>query len=261
MLKVFICEDNQKQRENLERIIKNYLMIEDLHMDFVMSTGEPQDILKFLAENPQTVGLYFLDIDLKKEMSGVVLASKIREIDVAGNIVFITSHGELVYLTFMYQVGALDYIVKCVNSEELKVRIIKNIKIAHERYLKISEIPQKNYYLKIKAAGKEYVIPLTEVMFLTTTHTPHKLALHTYNSRLEFIGSMKEIANHTPAFIRAHQSYVINIFNIKSVNRASREIEMKNGEICLISARGLKELAQQIETMGNSEKLKKQIRF
>jgi len=247
MLKLFICEDNQNQREVLEKIVKNYIMIENLDMDFSMSTDNPQDILDYLQKKPETVGLYLLDIDLNKEMSGIVLGSKIREIDAAGSIVFITFYGELVYLTFMHKVGALDYIVKCVDSEELKEKVIKNIKIAYARYLNISEKPRRAHNFKVKIAGKEHIIPFSEIMFLTTTNTPHKLALHMNNSQLEFIGSMKELNRKTSSFIRVHQSYVVNIDNIKSVNRKAREIEMMNGEKCLISARGLKELGQLIE--------------
>jgi len=255
MLKIFICEDNQKQREVLEKVIKNYIMIENLDMEFSMSTDNPQDILDYLQEKPETIGLYFLDVDLNKEMSGIVLGSKIREIDAAGSIVFITFHGELVYLTFMHKVGALDYIVKCIDSEELKGKVVKNIKIAYERYLNISEKPRRTRNFKVKIAGKEYIIPLSEIMFLTTTNTPHKLALHMSNGRLEFIGSMKELTRDILTFVRVHQSYVINIDNIKSVNRRAREIEMMNDEKCLISARGLKELAQMVKLMENGQGL------
>lgn len=41
-------------------------MIENLDMDVSLSTGNPEDILSYL-DNNSVSGLYFLDIDLKKQ--------------------------------------------------------------------------------------------------------------------------------------------------------------------------------------------------
>ncbi len=34
-MKIFICEDDPKQRENMVTIIKNYIMIEEKPMSFI----------------------------------------------------------------------------------------------------------------------------------------------------------------------------------------------------------------------------------
>ena len=63
------------------------------------------------------IGCYFLDIQLEADMNGIKLGSEIRKHDPVGNIIFVTSHSELTYLTFVYKVAAMDFIFKDDPSE------------------------------------------------------------------------------------------------------------------------------------------------
>jgi len=111
VLKIFICEDNKVQREKFENIIENIIIIENYDMDLQLSTEDPFEIINYLKSN-NTSGLYFLDVDLHSDINGIQLAEKIREYDPRGFIVFITTHAEMSYLTFLYKVEAMDYIIK-----------------------------------------------------------------------------------------------------------------------------------------------------
>lgn len=119
MLSVFVCEDDKIQREKLEKIIRNVIMIEELEMEFTLSTGDIKELLE-LVKKLEPIGLYFLDVDLQQELNGIELASEIRKYDTFGKIVFLTSHTELMPLAFQYRVEALDYIIK---SEEEAMRL------------------------------------------------------------------------------------------------------------------------------------------
>ncbi|MFR8960479.1 MAG: response regulator, partial [Enterococcus faecalis] len=132
MISIIICEDDWRQRQMLETYVKNYIMMESLDMELVFSTGNPLEVLEFVKSQSRIIGLYFLDVDLQHEMSGLTLAAKIRDYDNLGKIVFVTTHGELSYLTFTYKVEALDYIIKD-NKEHLQQKICENIQLAHER--------------------------------------------------------------------------------------------------------------------------------
>jgi len=245
VLHIFICEDSQAQREKLEKTIKNYILIEDLDIELALSTDNPQDILDYLGKHPETIGLYFLDIDLQREMTGIVLASKIREIDLSGKIVFITAHGELMYLTFFHQLEALDYIVKSQDFADIKRRVITCIRVGYKRY--VSEKNHTENFFKMKIGSKTRMIPFSDIMFFTTSTKPHKLVLHLKSSQLGFMSSMKEIEEYSSEFVRIHTSYIVNIANIAMVDRGGRALIMKNGEKCLISVRGLKELDKVLE--------------
>ncbi|GGO06589.1 LytR/AlgR family response regulator transcription factor [Saccharibacillus kuerlensis] len=239
MLSVFICEDDSKQRERLEKIVADHIMIEALDMELVHTTGDPTSVLDYLDRHPKTTGLYFLDVDLKHEMSGIALASEIRERDNSGKIVFVTTHGELSYLTFIYKVEAMDYIIKD-RSDEIERKVRECMVVACKRHLIDGGAQPRRF--KIKVGEKTRSIDYQDIMFFESSSVPHKIILHMDNSQLEFYGSIKELEELGGSFYRCHKSYVVNKNNIKSIDRVKREIEMVNEEICLVSVRALKGL-------------------
>ena len=111
MIKIFICEDNKNQQEKFKDIISNIIIIENYDMEIELVTENPYEVLEHIKENT-TSGLYFLDVDLHSKINGIQLAEKIRKYDPRGFIVFVTTHAEMSYLTFMYKVEAMDYIIK-----------------------------------------------------------------------------------------------------------------------------------------------------
>ena len=99
-MKIFVCEDDQRQREHMVSIIKNYIMIEEKPMELALATNDPYEVLE-QSKELNDIGCYFLDIQLEADMNGIKLASEIRKHDPVGNIIFVTSHSELTYLTFV----------------------------------------------------------------------------------------------------------------------------------------------------------------
>lgn len=239
MLSIFICEDNDIQRSNIEAIIKNYIMIEEFDMELTLSTSNPYDIINFLDENPRVRGIYFLDVDLGYDINGIQLGSQIREKDIDGKIIFITTHSELLILTFTYKVEAMDYILKD-DTDIIKKRIYEALKQAQKHYHTETMI-EKNR-IKLKVGSQIRIFPTEDVVFIETSPIPHKLTLHLTSSTLNFYGKINEMTALSPVMFRSHKSYIINIENIKSIDKTNREITMNNGETCLLSVRQLKKL-------------------
>ena len=235
MLQLFVCEDNLKQREKLEKIIKNYIMIEDLDINIALSTDNPDEILDFVQEKSVISGLYFLDIDLNHEMNGIELAVKLRMIDPTGKIVFITTHGELAFLTFQHKVEALDYMIKEATLDEMKSKIAHCIQISYNRQLSRKEVKQQHFIIKI--ADKTNVIPLDKIMFFETSTTRNRIVLYLDDGELQFKGTMKEIENYNPTFVRVHHAIVANKQNIEHIDNKKMEIKFVNGQKCMVSVR------------------------
>lgn len=242
MQSLFVCEDDPRQREILERIVRNYIMIENLDIALVLSTDNPLTILDFLNTSLNAPGIYILDVDLHHELNGISLASKIRQMDPMGKIIFVTTHGELSYLTFMYKVEALDYILKD-QPEHLQNRVQECIQIAHQRYLE-EDTPKKSF--KITTGDWVRMIPFDDIMFFESAATPHKLTLHMLHGQLEFYDSIKQVAELGFPFIRCHKSFVVNILNITEVDKGTKTISMVNGESCPMSVRAMKGVLEKL---------------
>ena len=87
MLDIFVCEDNAVQRQTIVQTIQNAVLIEELDMRIVLDTEDPHVLLEELKSS-QNTGIYFLDIDLGRNMNGMKLARQIRLFDPRGFIIF-----------------------------------------------------------------------------------------------------------------------------------------------------------------------------
>lgn len=239
MLGIFICEDDSIQRKKLERVIQRYVLIEELDMRVQLSTGDPFELLDYLEEQPKKAGVYFLDVDLGAAINGIQLGAKIRNLCIDGKIIFITTHSELLPLTFKYKVEAMDYILKD-QPEEMEERVKGALEQAHRHYT--SERKTSDQRIRIDVGNQVRFFELSEVLFFETSPNSHKLILHLTNGSLEFYGRLNEIEELSEVFLRVHKSFVVNQEQIVHVDRKQRVITFTNGETCFASIRQIKQL-------------------
>ena len=121
MLDIYICEDNKKQLSLFTGYIRDALLIENLDMQIVLASSDPDEILEGMKAS-SNMGVFFLDIDLKSRINGLTLAQEIRKLQPRCFIIFITSHSEMGFLTFQYKVEPLDFIIKS-STEDIKRKI------------------------------------------------------------------------------------------------------------------------------------------
>lgn len=237
MLKIFICEDNNDQRNKFTKLINDIILIEDFDMEVALSTINPTEIIAYLKNN-EISGLYFLDVDLKCDMNGINLAEQIREYDPRGFIVFVTTHAEMSYLTFLYKVEAMDYIIKD-NYNNIKERIHQCILNANTKYT--SKATDNKKIFSIKSHDKIITIEFNKILFFETSNVIHKIVIHAEDRQVEFYAKMKDIEDKLDSrFCRCHRSYIVNKENIKEIDKTNRIIYMINNEECLVSTRGMK---------------------
>lgn len=243
MIDVYICEDIKEQRDILAHYVKAAILIQEYDMKLRISTDKPKELIEQLKQSKNT-GLYFLDIDLKSNKNGIVLAKEIREYDPRGFIVFITSHSEMSFITFQYKVEALDFILKD-DPHQLQHRICECIENVNRKYMKISRGGGKT--ITITRGGRKLTLAYDDIMFFETSVNEHKLVVHTKNKSMEFFGKMKDIEDEVGTdFIRCHRAYLVNKNNVKEVLYADKVIIMKNEAECPISHRMFGHVRSQI---------------
>ena len=94
------------------------LSAESLKVD-LKAIRSPLDSLLFLSENP--VDLVFMDI-IMREMDGLTLLKKMRDLNAHENtaVVIVTSKDYAQDRSTAKQLGALDYLVKPLRSQEIR---------------------------------------------------------------------------------------------------------------------------------------------
>lgn len=242
MIDVYICEDDMKQLDALKKYIQNFIIIEELDMKLVLATNDPHAVLERI-QNTENTGLFFLDIDLKSDMDGLVLAQKIRRHDPRCFIVFITSHSEMSFLTFQYKVEALDFIIKD-QPEQIKPKLQDCLLNVMEKYHSSRNKMNKTFIITL--GDHVTTVELDKILYFETTSNIHRIALYAENRRIEFTSQLKEVEKQLDhRFYRCHRSCIINKEQIKEVDFTNSVIYMKNGDTCPLAVRmkkGLKKM-------------------
>ena len=244
MLAIFIIEDNEQQRENMEEAIKLQIEKDELLAEIKVSTGDPYECLNYLEENPNIRGLYFIDIDLKRELDGIGLGKMIKEKDPNGRIVIVTTKGAMAFFTFTYKLEVLDYIVK-ESAEEVLSKMKRCVKIAYDRYLKADS--NKKPKLELKVGANVRRVAMDEVCFIEPSTKEHNLLLHTLTGTIEFRGRIQAIEECNPNLVRVHRAYLVNMDNVTLFDEKLKKLEMANGEFCDVAVRKMREVKKIIE--------------
>jgi two-component system, LytTR family, response regulator AgrA len=247
VLNILIYENCDAEGWKIEDIIKNYLECSAFHQcSILLSTSEPDEILKYAGMYLNEKNIYFIDIDLTNNISGLELARRIRDYDIESYIILITNHSELSMQVFEYKLRALDYILKgeyaimaariegCISSAYFECRSL------------IQKSMKRTKLLQFKCGIRYYSIPISEIVFVETCPDKHKVIVHTKTQSIDYYTSIKEIMSQLDncIFYRCHRSYVVNIQEIVEVNRSEGYVLTSCGRRCLLSRNAFKALVE-----------------
>lgn len=225
-MRVAICDDEQTQRELITKYLNEWAKLRNVDMSITAFSDGSK--LLFAWEEDKAYDLLVLDIEMG-ESNGVELAKKIRESDELVPILFITGYEQ--YMEQGYEVAALHYLVKPVNTDKLftvldRLRNAKpEIKLLFQTADVVISLPASRIWY-IEASGHYCVLYTQEECYeLRQSIT----ALEKYlNERLE----------ESSPFIKCHRSYIVNLQHIASI--VKNELIMDNGKRLPISRYSLK---------------------
>lgn len=200
-MKIVICEDNKPEQKQLEKSIKNWADASEVNIDILCYCSAEE----FLFAWPDTiVDVIFIDIKMK-EMTGLKLAEKIREVDKNLLIVFITNH--LQYSTKGYDVNALHFLVKPVSTDKLFSVLDKAYNIWSSSEKDIIIVTNDSVQVKLHC-GDIYYVKMNS----------HTAELHMKKQIFEIRTTAEEMTKLLPYyFVRSHRSYIVNLFKADCV--------------------------------------------
>lgn len=164
--------------------------------------------------------LILLDINIKGEMNGIEVASKIKELGQTP-FIFITSYFDEDTLKLVEQVSPTAYIVKPFRSEE----VLMNVRLALKKSFKKPVPAQVKAKIFVREAGFLKPVKSEEIMFAKGEDNYTKLMMF---DRKEFTIShtLKLVEEKLPrdTFCRVHKSYIINLDFIEMIEGNSLQI-------------------------------------
>ena len=114
--KILIADDFQLLREDLTELINN-----QRDMEVVGTASSGKEIVN-LARNTE-YDLILMDIEMETMNAGILATQEIRETDPEAGIIFLTAHETREMIVTAMGAGALDYIVKGCEDEEILYHI------------------------------------------------------------------------------------------------------------------------------------------
>lgn len=112
MLPIYVCDDNKELLKQIEAHIKTYIQFKNENIDLSIYTYSDAYKFQRVIDTIDSTGIYFLDIQLDKDISGLDLADEIRKKDPFGFIIFVSTFEEYIPQTFSKKLSAMDFIVK-----------------------------------------------------------------------------------------------------------------------------------------------------
>lgn len=243
MIPIYICDDEPLLIKQIEQLVTDQIMIAAYDMGPINTFTSPEQLLTSIEKNCKR-GIYFLDVDFPGDINGFELAQKIRCLDPRGFIIFITAHDNLATETFRYQLEAMDYIVKG-DKERLKIRIQRCLANAESRIT--ADMQDNTPYYSLKILDTIRHIPLPQILYFEAIGRKHLVLLRMLDETLEFYGSLAAIEEEVgERFWRCHRGFLVNRVHVHQIHLKDNEVELTNGDRCLLSRRAKLNLAKNI---------------
>ena len=211
MINIGICEDELHYRVNIKDMLGDILSTYSINYKiYEFSSGE-----ELLSNYPKDLDILIMDIQMKI-INGMDTARKIREFDQNLEIIFMTSFSE--FMQEGYEVKAYRYILKPISERKISRNILPCI----------NEImKKKNNYLTINV--KNYVdrIKIDSIVYIETDR-PNILIYkndNKYTNKMSISKIDKILREH--GFFRCHNSYIVNLKLVESMNSNTLKIGEK----------------------------------
>lgn len=240
---IYVLEDNLLQGQAIIKIIKGICDLKKFPETEIICCAKPQTLLQSMVSNCET-HMFFLDINIKKNrLCGLETAQKIRENDRNSVIAFITSHSDFALQSYKYYSKAIAFIEKTQNIEKMIDEISKVLEIFFNE-MQFNE-QQDTFCYSTKTSTFKFLF--REIFFFESIFD-HRIRCHTLNQTIDFYGSLGQISKMDERLFRSHQSYLVNLSNIKLINKSSRMIVMSDNTEIPISRNYYKSLMEVLLT-------------
>ena len=211
MINIGICEDELNYRVNIKDMLGDILSTYSINYKiYEFSSGE-----ELLSNYPKDLDILIMDIQMKI-INGMDTARKIREFDQNLEIIFMTSFSE--FMQEGYEVKAYRYILKPISERKISRNILPCINEIMKKKNNYLTINVKNYVDRIKIDSIVYIETDRPNILIYTNDNK-------YTTKMSISKIDKILREH--GFFRCHNSYIVNLKLVESMNSNTLKIGEK----------------------------------
>ena len=211
MINIGICEDELHYRVNIKDMLGDILSTYSINYKiYEFSSGE-----ELLSNYHKDLDILIMDIQMKI-INGMDTARKIREFDQNLEIIFMTSFSE--FMQEGYEVKAYRYILKPISERKISRNILPCINEIMKKKNNYLTINVKNYVDRIKIDSIVYIETDRPNILIYTNDNK-------YTTKMSISKIDKILREH--GFFRCHNSYIVNLKLVESMNSNTLKIGEK----------------------------------
>ena len=211
MINIGICDDELHYRVNIKDMLGDILSTYSINYKiYEFSSGE-----ELLSNYPKDLDILIMDIQMKI-INGMDTARKIREFDQNLEIIFMTSYSE--FMQEGYEVKAYRYILKPISERKISRNILPCINEIMKKKNNYLTINVKNYVDRIKIDSIVYIETDRPNILIYTNDNK-------YTTKMSISKIDKILREH--GFFRCHNSYIVNLKLVESMNSNTLKIGEK----------------------------------
>lgn len=167
--------------------------------------------IKKLREEP--VDILFLDIQMP-ELSGLEFAMVLPK---STKVIFTTAYNQ--YALESYKVNSIDYLIKPITYEMFLKSVEKAMNYFEE--IRKNDILSEEQAIYVKSDYKLLRISLDDILYVEGLKDYVSIHVESKKEPIPSLINMKRIMDFlpSPAFMRVHRSYIVNMKKIQSIDR------------------------------------------
>lgn len=247
-MQVFISDDQEPQRLWLTEIITAQL--DELHFNYELASAwQPTDVLTAVQQSSGP-NIYFLDIVLQREINGIQLASRIRDFDPDGFIVYVTVRDDMMPATLSAMTTPTGFISKTnmFNKDKFIPQVHQVLEVIKKRLATLEQNPEPT--LTIHSGALLLTLKLKEIVYCEKVHGLRTTRIVTTDQSYVVHKNLNTIKAQltTSHYFNDFQSYALNLEQVVTVDFSKGIVSMQNGDHLTFSRGTIKKLRAYYQT-------------
>lgn len=206
MLKIIICNSKAKEIQYLLNVIKTVLSNVKTRCELTYCSNAE----KVLSNQNDSMNLYdIIFLDAQDEQC-LYAAKRIRQKNFYVSIIFTADPDQNIFDLLQYRPSAV------INDVEDKKQILNALQYAY------NEQRQLRPYFTVKNKDTLMRIPFSDIIYFESKL--RVVVLYTKKQAIEFYSKLGDVLPLLPqdTFVRCHQSYIVNLAQVNSLDKANR---------------------------------------